>query len=101
MQLILDKVQKTWWDIVLSGDTPHIDTTMVDSTRHISTYDEQTQAEIRRIMHDQRQERLGLPINDLPPMPTSSDSEKVSNSLPNGVEYIDSETLDKASIGKK
>ena len=100
LQLILDKVQKTWWACVLSGDTPLIDTTMVDSTRHISTYDEQTQAEIRRIMHDQRQERLGLPINDLPPIPTS-DSEKVSNSLPNGVEYIDSETLDKASIGKK
>jgi len=102
LQLILDKVQKTWWSCVLSGDTPHIDTTMVDSTRHISTYDEQTQAEIRRIMHDQRQERLGLPINDFPLMPpNSSDSEKVSNSLPNGVEYIDSETLDKASIGKK
>ena len=102
LQLILDKVQKTWWACVLSGDTPHIDTTMVDSTRHISTYDEQTQAEIRRIMHDQRQERLGLPINDHPPMPpNSSDSEKVSDSLPNGVEYIDSETLDKASISKK
>jgi len=101
LQLILDKVQKTYWSCVLSGDTPHIDTTMVDSTRHISTYDEQTQAEIRRIMHDQRQERLGLPINDLPPIPTSSDIEKVSDSLPNGVEYIDSETLDKASIGEK
>lgn len=96
LQLILDKVQKTWWSCVLPGDTPHIDTSMVDSTRNISTYDEQTQAEIRRIMHDQRQERLGLPINDLPPLPTTSDSEKV---LPNGVEYIDSETLDKASIG--
>jgi len=102
LQLILEKLHKTWWACVLSGDNPHIDTTMVDSTRHISTYDEQTQAEIRRIMHDQRQERLGLPINDFPLMPPySSDSEKVSDSLPNGVEYIDSETLDKASIGKK
>ena len=99
LQLILDKYQKTWWSIVLSGDTPLIDTTMVDSTRHIDTYDDKTQAEIRRIMHDQRQERLGLPtssdemLKDLPPMPTG---EKVS--LPAGVEYIDGETLDKATI---
>ena len=102
LQLILDKYQKTWWSIVLSGDTPLIDTTMVDSTRHIDTYDDKTQAEIRRIMHDQRQERLGLPtssdemLKDLPPMPTG---EKVS--LPAGVEYIDGETLDKATISDK
>lgn len=98
LQFILDKIHKTWWDIVLSGDTPLIDTTMVDSTRHISTYDEDTQGEIRRIMHDQRQERLGLPtssaemLNNLPPLPSG---EKLNVE---GVEYIDRETLDKASI---
>lgn len=102
LQLILDKYQKTWWSIVLSGDTPLIDTTMVDSTRHIGTYDDETQAEIRRIMHDQRQERLGLPtssdemLNDLPPMPNGQNV-----SLPAGVEYIDGETLDKATISDK
>jgi hypothetical protein len=48
LQLILEKVQKTWWETVISGDTPLIDATMVDSTRHIGTYDEETQAEIRR-----------------------------------------------------
>ncbi|KAL7550645.1 hypothetical protein ACHAWF_013858 [Thalassiosira exigua] len=104
LQLILDKVQKTWWAAVISGDTPLIDTTMVDSTRHIGTYDEKTQAEIRRIMFDQRQERLGKPtsqqmaLDDLPPLP---DGQKLggSQSLPSGVELITEEILEKASIG--
>jgi len=103
LQLILDKVQKTWWSTVLSGDTPLVDTTMVDSTRHIGTYDDETQAQIRKIMFDQRQERLGLKtssqimLEDLPPMP-NGENFKGEVSLPAGVEYIDGETLDKASI---
>lgn len=106
LQLILDKVQKTWWATVISGDTPLIDTTMVDSTRHIGTYDEETQAQIRRIMFDQRQERLGLPssqqmtLEDLPPLPNGQKIGGVP-SLPPGVEYIDGETLDKASISSE
>lgn len=98
LQLTLDKIQKTWWDIVISGDTPLIDTTMVDSSRHIDTYDDKTQAQIRRIIHDQRQERLGLS--------SSSNSHEVGGGgaktppMPSGVEYIDGETLDKATIRK-
>ena len=97
LQLVLDKIQKTWWSTVLSGD-PIIDTTMVDSTRHIDTYDEKTQAQIRRIMFDQRQEQLGLPKSDV--LIGEEQSTKVPP-LPAGVEYIDGETLDKASISKK
>jgi len=95
LQLTLDKVQKTWWEIVLSGDKPLIDTTMVDSSRHIETYDEKTQAQIRRIIFDQRQERLGLPM-------TSNDANGGGKipPLPSVVEYIDGETLDKATIRK-
>jgi len=105
LQLILDKVHKTWWETVISGDTPLIDTTMVDSTRHIGTYNDETQGEIRRILFDQRQERLGLEtsqemmMGDLPPLPNG---EKFNiKSLPPGAEYIDQETLDKASITSK
>lgn len=105
LQLILDKAIKTWWETVISGDNPVIDTTMVDSTRHIGTYDEETQAELRRIVFDQRQERLGLPtsqqimLDDLPALP---DGEKLKGAvlLPSGVEYIDGETLDRASLKK-
>ena len=96
LQLTLDKIQKTWWDIVLSGDQPLIDTTMVDSSRHIDTYDDKTQAQIRRIIHDQRQERLGLTT---PSGSTTAGSGKIPP-MPSGVEYIDGETLDKATIHK-
>ena len=84
--IALDKIQKTWWSTILSGD-PEIDNTMVDSTRHIGTYDEKTQAQIRRIMFDQRQERLGLP---------GSGVKDKAAGLPEGVELIDGETLEKA-----
>jgi hypothetical protein len=94
--LILQKVRKTWWDSVLVGD-PKIDTSLVDSRRRIDEYDESTQGAIRRILFDQRQQRLGKPtsdqilrkqgINTIPP-------------LPPGVEYIDNETLKRAQQNK-
>eukprot|EP00574_Skeletonema_japonicum_P004202 CAMPEP_0201728836 /NCGR_PEP_ID=MMETSP0593-20130828/17243_1 /ASSEMBLY_ACC=CAM_ASM_000672 /TAXON_ID=267983 /ORGANISM="Skeletonema japonicum, Strain CCMP2506" /LENGTH=392 /DNA_ID=CAMNT_0048221059 /DNA_START=38 /DNA_END=1216 /DNA_ORIENTATION=- len=100
LQLTLDKIQRTWWDIVISGDNPLIDTTMVDSSRHIDTYDDKTQAQIRRIIHDQRQERLGLSSDSLQVQGGSSGGGGKIPSMPSGVEYIDGETLDKATIGK-
>lgn len=87
LQLILDKVQQTWWATVLSGDTPLVDTTMVDSTRHIGTYDDETQGQIRKILFDQRQERLGLPtsqqtmLKDLPPMPNGEQFKLIPNPI--------------------
>eukprot|EP00956_Cyclotella_meneghiniana_P012936 scaffold18488_cov59-Cyclotella_meneghiniana.AAC.11 len=95
--ITLDKVQKTWWSTVISGD-PEIDTTMVDSTRHIGTYDERTQAQIRRIMFDQRQERLGLPSSE----ELSGVKEGSHEGLPKGVEVIDQAVLDRAGAsGRK
>jgi N-terminal conserved domain of Nudc./CS domain len=94
--LILQKVRKTWWDSVLVGD-PKIDTSLVDSRRRIDEYDESTQGAIRRILFDQRQQRLGQPTSDqilrqqgINPIPP----------LPPGVEYIDSDTLNKAQQTK-
>jgi len=92
MMLVLQKARKTWWESALEGD-PKIDTTLVDSRRRIDEYDGSTQGAIRRILFDQRQERLGKKssdkimreegINPIPP-------------LPDGVEYIDKDTLDNA-----
>lgn len=64
--LTLDKVQPTWWLRVVTepSDTPCIDGTQVDSTQHISTYDEDTQAAIRKIMFDQSQKVQGLPTSE-------------------------------------
>ena len=33
---------------------PEIDATLVDSTRRVEDYDDETQATIRKIMHEQR-----------------------------------------------
>lgn len=63
VSVTLDKVVHTWWPTVVKGDT-EIDTTKVDSTRHVEDYDEATQAEIRKIMFDQRQKAAGLPTSD-------------------------------------
>ena len=84
--LTLDKLKKTWWETVLVGDDK-IDTTLVDSRRRIDEYDSSTQAAIRNILFDQRQERLGLP--------TSKEIAGTTPPLPKGVEYIDKSTLDK------
>jgi HSP20 family molecular chaperone IbpA len=91
--LTLDKLKKTWWDTVLVGDDK-IDTTLVDSRRHIDQYDESTQGALRKILFDQRQERLGQPTSDeirgkVPQIPP----------LPKGVEYIDKSTLENHAKG--
>lgn len=88
--LTLEKVVKTWWKTVLEGDD-EIDTDMVDSTRHISSYEEQTQGMIRKCLFDQRQERMGLPSSD----EILGKKPSIPN-LPAGVEYIDKKTLDDA-----
>lgn len=73
--LVLDKKDKTWWDCVLTTSTGTetenntsvknlIDTALIDSTSKISEYDQATQGMIRKIIFDQRQERLGLPKSD-------------------------------------
>ena len=95
--LTLQKVRKTWWECVMVGDPP-IDTSLVDSRRRIDEYDDSTQGAIRRILFDQRQQRLGKPtsdqilraqgINPIPPLPA-------------GVEFIDKDTLDRAEQNQR
>ena len=92
--LVLYKHQKTFWEAVLEGDEK-IDTSQVDSRRHIGEYDESTQAQLRKMIYDQSQSRKGLPTSDevlMPPMPPPS--------LPAGVEYIDQKKLDEHAKSK-
>jgi N-terminal conserved domain of Nudc./CS domain len=92
----LHKAIPTFWKSVLVGDE-EIDTTLVDSRRHIDEYDVETQAKLRKIMFDEQQLRRGLPTSDEilgihpPPLPT----------LPPGVEYIDQSVLDQIRNSKK
>jgi len=94
MIIILTKVQKTFWDTVIEGDEK-IDTSMVDSRRHISSYDEATQGQLRRIMFDQKQQEKGLPTSD------EMLGVKTIPPLPPGVEYIDRTTFEEEDEKKK
>lgn len=52
--ITLDKTRESWWHSVIQGH-PQIDTTKVDSTKNIGDYDADTQAAIRKIVHEQRE----------------------------------------------
>jgi N-terminal conserved domain of Nudc./CS domain len=92
--IVLYKKQKTFWDRICMQDEEKIDTSLVDSRRHISEYDEMTQGFLRKLLFDQSQLQQGKPTSEeilkgtgkpqLPP-------------LPDGVEYIDQRVLDEAS----
>lgn len=86
--LVLYKKSKTFWKTILEGDEM-IDTSLVDSRRHIDEYDASTQSQIRKIIYDQSQMRLGLPTSD-----EQTGAKPTIPELPPGVEYIDQQILD-------
>jgi len=61
--LSLEKHRATWWKCFLLGD-PEIDTTKVESKKHVHEYDDETQGQIRKIMFDQNQKSKGEPTSD-------------------------------------
>lgn len=106
MLLTLDKMEKKWWDRIFKEEVEKIDLALVDKTHKISDYDEATQGMIRRIMFDQRQERLGLAKSHT--LLSQKENQKnikedtglgalkdchgnsiEADSLPSGVEFID------------
>ncbi|KAG7358714.1 HSP20-like chaperone [Nitzschia inconspicua] len=94
MIVTLDKLQKKFWSTVVEGDE-QIDTELVDSRRHISDYDEATQAQLRKIIFDQTQYHKGLPSSD-----EILGKPSVIPPLPAGVEYIDKKKLDEVEKKK-
>jgi hypothetical protein len=58
--ITLEKTRNTWWKHVFIGH-PEVDTSKVDSTAKISEYDETTQSQIRKIMHEQREKQKRAP----------------------------------------
>lgn len=126
--ILLDKKGNTWWDAVLEPTCENdaknlIDTSLLDVTSKISEYDSATQKMIRKVIFDQRQERLGLPKSDDilrkehiqklkngdidydPPTPDMNDlvinDRNIADlNLPAGVEYID-KTNFPSKLGKR
>jgi len=91
--ITLEKVVKTWWKSVFEGEDEEIDTTLVDARCKISEYDAVTQGAIRKIMFDQRQERLGLPKSDEILHQGNYDNDRLRNVNIPGVEYIDQDKM--------
>lgn len=87
--LVLYKQRKTFWETVIEGDEK-IDTSLVDSRRHIDEYDEATQAQIRKIIFEQSQARQGKPTSQQ----SSASGIPDIQTLPQGVEYIDQKILE-------
>jgi HSP20 family molecular chaperone IbpA len=92
--MTLDKLKKTFWETVIDGDDK-IDTSLIDLRLHISEYDESTQAQIRKVIFDQNQERRGLKTSD-----QILGSRQIPE-LPPGVEYIDKKKLDESEAKSK
>ena len=115
----LYKRAKTFWKSVLVGD-PEIDTTLVDSRRHVGDYDEATQAQIRKIIYEQSLQRkqeeqhqqqsashgggsgdsnIGRGVPRIPPSAEIVEIKhgETPKNLPPGVEYIDNKTLEGAA----
>ena len=73
LSVVLVKRVETWWERALTGpgtDADAIDTSLVDSTRHVSDYDAETQAAIHKLVHEGRASRGGSPggAHALPPL---------------------------------
>jgi hypothetical protein len=84
LTIILYKQQQSFWKAILQGDE-EIDTTQVDSRRHIQDYDESTQAQIRNILHQQSAMRKAEVVIDT----SNPDTFPAAADLPDGVEYLD------------
>ena len=82
--LLLYKQNRTFWKAIQKGDE-EIDTTLVDSRRHIQDYDESTQAQIRKIIHQQSLMRNAEMMVDTSRPETIPDAKD----LPDGVEFVD------------
>ena len=93
--ITLDKIKKALWDSVLEGDEK-IDTELVDNRRHISEYDNATQAQIRKVIFDQEQYHKGGPTSD-----EILGTKQAIPPLPSGVEFIDRKKLDEEEEKKK
>lgn len=63
VQINLEKHEHRWWTSVLVGD-PKIDKQSIDTTQQVSEFDDQTQSDIRKVMYDQQQKRMGKPTSD-------------------------------------
>ncbi|CRG97652.1 CS domain protein, putative [Plasmodium gallinaceum] len=57
--VFLEKKRENWWPCVLNGD-PEIDTKKIESKKNLTDFDEKTQGEIRKFLHEQKLKNEGI-----------------------------------------
>lgn len=90
--LSLYKKVKTFWATVLQGDAK-IDASLVDSRRHIQDYDESTQAQIRKIIFQQKNQ-VSHANSSISPAQLAAAQPITPHNLPPGAEFIELAKLD-------
>lgn len=55
----IEKKRENWWPCVLKGD-PEIDTKKIESKKNLNDFDEKTQSELRKFLHEQQLKNKGF-----------------------------------------
>lgn len=63
LQIHLEKTNELYWTALLEGE-PEIDKSKIDTTRDISEFDQQTQADFQKVVYDHHQKLQGKPTSD-------------------------------------
>jgi len=63
LQIHLEKANELYWTALLEGEQ-EIDKTKLDTTKDISEFDEQTQADFQKVMYDHHQKLQGKPTSE-------------------------------------
>ncbi|GAW83466.1 nuclear movement protein [Plasmodium gonderi] len=57
--IFLEKKRENWWPCVIKGD-PEIDTSKIESKKNLGDFDEKTQGEIRKFLHNHKIKNEGI-----------------------------------------
>ncbi len=63
IQINLEKSKDIYWTALIEGEA-EIDRTKLDTTRDISEFDDQTQADFQKVMFDHHQKLQGKPTSE-------------------------------------
>ena len=63
LQIHLEKTDELYWTALFEGEQ-EIDKTKLDTSRDISDFDQQTQADFQKVMYDHHQKLQGKPTSD-------------------------------------
>jgi hypothetical protein len=63
LKINLEKVDERWWEKLLQSEEK-IDLKGIHPEKPFAELDEESQAKIKQLMHDEKQKKLGLPTSE-------------------------------------